>query len=470
MNRNSSNYYSITLTAALLLASFFFLAEVTLAEDGSPVSPKVEEETPKAAPTETLSAPVSSEWTNHFQATTVTQARGGITSPYAGPNSLSAAYENRTSITATLFTGHKLWKDAYAIVNPEESAGGGLSGTHGIAGFPNGEIYRVDDPNPKINLSRAFVQQDIGLGGETEKIEDDLNQFEATKAIDRLTVVAGKFSLNDYFDDNTYSHDPRTQFLNWALMDNAAWDYAADTRGYTWGLYLELHLTQWSFRFAIVQEPTVANQLDLDPHLLHANSENYESEYRYNLFARPGKARLLFFTNHADMGNYQESLTLAAQTQSTPDITQTRNYSTKWGFGLNVEQEITSDLGVFSRLSWNNGTTESWAFTEVDRAFSVGGSLKGTSWHRSSDNVGVAIMVNGLSQGHFSYLSAGGLGFMLGDGQLKYAPEEILEAYYLYKLSKPVGISPDVQFVNHPGYNSDRGPAAVYALRFHYEI
>jgi high affinity Mn2+ porin len=156
--------------------------------------------------TETLAPPVSSEslqvsdWSNHFQATTVTQARGRISSPYAGPNSLSAGYENRTSLTATLFTGHKLWKDAYGIVNPEESGGGGLSGTHGIAGFPNGEIYRVDDPNPKINLSRAFVQQDIELGGEVEKIDDDLNQFAATKTIDRFTVVAGKFSLNDYFD------------------------------------------------------------------------------------------------------------------------------------------------------------------------------------------------------------------------------------------------------------------------------
>jgi high affinity Mn2+ porin len=439
-----------TLTSAILAAAIF-IANVAYSDE----EPTTQD---------------SSDWTNHFQATTVTQARGRITSPYAAENSLAAGYENRTSLTATLFTGHKLWSGAYAIVNPEESAGSGLSGTHGIAGFPNGEIYRVDDPNPRINLARAFIQQDISLGGPTEKIEDDLNQFSATKAIDRVTIVAGEFSLNDYFDDNSYSHDPRTQFLNWALMDNGAWDYASDTHGYTWGLYLELHLTQWSVRFAAVQEPTVANQLDLDPHILKANSENAEVEYRYTIQEKPGKARFLFFTNHADMGNYQDSLNLAAQTHSLPDITQTRNYSTKWGMGLNFEQEVTSELGLFSRLSWNNGTTESWAFSEIDDAFSLGASLKGTPWHRPDDVTGLALVVNGLSHDHLTYLTAGGQGFMLGDGGLNYSPEEILEFYYLYKLSKPVGISPDFQYVRNPAYNADRGPAAVFALRLHYQI
>jgi high affinity Mn2+ porin len=417
--------------------------------------------------------PESSDWTNHFQATTVTQTRDRINAPYSAQNSLATGYENRTSVTSTLFTGHTLWKNAYALVNPEITGGSGLSGTHGIAGYPNGEIYRVDSPSPKLNLARALLEQDFGWGSETEKIEDDLNQFRATKPMDRVSIVAGKFSLNDYFDNNTYSHDPRTQFLNWALMDNGAWDYASDTRGYTLGLYGELHLTQWSFRFAVVQEPTVANQLDLDPHLLHANSENYEAEYRYTISTRPGKARLLFFTNHADMGNYQDSLLLAQQTETTPDITATRSYSTKYGFALNLEQEMTEDLGLFSRMSWNNGSTESWAFAEIDRAFSLGAALKGTSWHRPDDNVGLAIIVNGLSHDHLTYLTEGGQGFMIGDGRLNYAPEETLEFYYLYKLDKlikSVAISPDFQFVKNPAYNADRGPVAIYALRFHYEI
>lgn len=427
-------------------------------------------EAPSDSPGEPLENSAQDQWSNHFQATTVTQGRGRITSPYDGSNSLSEGYENRTSMTATLFTGHRLWENAFVFVNPEESAGGGLSGTHGIAGFPNGEIYRVDDPNPKINLSRAFIQQDIGFGGGKEKIEDDLNQFSATKDVDRLMIVGGKFSLNDYFDDNSYSHDPRTQFLNWSLMDNGAWDYAADTRGYTWGLVLDLHLSAWSFRFAVVQEPTVANQLDLDPHLLRAHSENYEVEYRYRLAEHAGKARLLYFSNQADMGNYQDSLNLALQSQSTPDITLTRSYSTKYGFGLDLEQEIGASIGMFSRLGWNNGDTESWAFTEVDRTASVGASFKGNLWNRPDDAVGLAAIVNGLSSVHATYLADGGQGFMLGDGALNYAPEEILETYYLCKISRPVGISPDFQYVKNPGYNADRGPAAIFALRFHYEI
>jgi high affinity Mn2+ porin len=425
---------------------------------------------PTASPNEALSPAEPDQWSNHFQATTVTQAKGAITSPYGGPHSLSEGYENRTSMTATLFTGHRLWKDAYAFVNPEESGGSGLSGTQGIAGFPNGEIYRVSDPTPQINLSRAFIQQDFELGGESEKIEDDINQFQAVKSIDRFTFVFGKFSLNDYFDNNTYTHDPRTQFLNWSLMDNGAWDYAADTRGYDWGFYFELHLTAWSFRFALVQESAVANGLDLDSHLLKAHAENFEVEYRYMLKEHPGKARLLSYTNQADMGNYQNTLNLAAQTHTTPDITQTRSYCTKYGFGLNLEQEISSNIGVFSRLGWNNGATESWAFTEVDRTESLGASIKGALWNRADDLVGGAVIVNELSSVHASYLAAGGEGFLLGDGALNYAPEEIFEAYYLYKLSRPVGISPDFQFVKNPGYNADRGPAAIFALRFHYEI
>jgi high affinity Mn2+ porin len=413
-----------------------------------------------------LAEAVTSDWNEHFQMTTVTQTHGAFPSPYQGQNSLSPGFEIPTSFTSTLFVGRKLWSDAYFFANPEESMGSGLSGTHGIAGFPNGEIYRVDDPSAKTNLSRLFFQQDFGLGGGKEQIEDDLNQFAAEKDVRRVSLVAGKFSLNDHFDGNSYSHDPRTQFLNWSLMDNGAWDYAADTRGYTWGIYSELHLEKWSLRLALVQVPKIANQLDMDGDIVHAHSGNLELEYRY----KTGVVRLLGYMNQARMGNYRQSINLAINSGSPPDITQTEGYSTKYGFGLGFEHELTPELGIFSRIGWDDGATETWAFTEIDRTFSLGGVLKGISWHRPSDIVGLAFILNGLSKDHADYLSAGGVGFMVGDGALNYAPEQILEIYYRFKIIKEFAISPDFQFVRNPGYNADRGPVPIYALRAHFEI
>lgn len=409
------------------------------------------------------------ENTFHFQATTVSQLHPSFDSPYFGQNSMSGPYESRTSLTSTIFVGHKLWKDGALYVNPELTALTGLSGTHGIAAFPNGEIYRVDDPSPKLNVSRLFIEQDIGLGGESEKIEDDINQLASVKDQERVTVVAGKFSLNDYFDDNTYSHDPRTQFLNWALMDNGAWDYAADTRGYTWGLYLELHEPSWSFRVASVLEPKVANQLALDPHFLQVRGDNAEFEYRYRVHdVHPGKIRLLAYRNVAHMGLYQDAI---AANPTAPDIISVEGPNlVKFGFGLNLEQGLTSDLGVFARAGWNNGTTETWAFTEIDRTLSAGMSLKGTSWSRPNDTVGAALIWDGLSKDHADYIAAGGYGFMIGDGALNYAPEEILETYYSYQLLREVAVSGDYQFVENPGYNHDRGPVHILSLRLHYQI
>jgi high affinity Mn2+ porin len=422
----------------------------------------------------------SSDWSNHFQMTLVSQLHGSFNAPYSGQLSLKPSFEDPTSLTATLFVGHRLWKNAYAFINPEEAAGAGLSQTHGIAAFPNGEIYRVDDPSPKTNLSRLFFQQDFEMGGGKEQLEDEPNVFGDMKDMDRITLVAGKFSLNDYFDDNTYSHDPRTQFMNWGLMDTAAWDYAADTRGYTWGLFLQYRLATWSFKFATVEVPVSANGLDMDGNIVHAHGDNAEIEYRYQLGAHPGRLRLMGYMNHANMGNYRTAIAQAASSGTTPDITATRSYSTKYGSGLNWEQEITPDLGIFSRIGWNDGATETWAFTEVDSSFSLGVSLKGTRWSRVDDVFGFAVMIDGLSKDHADYLSAGGIGFIVGDGPaagapqvgpyLSYAPEYVLETYYLCKITRNVGLTADFQYVNNPGYNSSRGPVPIVAGRVHLEL
>ncbi len=452
------NFQFLALFAAVSILSLPVRANVELTS--APAGPTLPHEQP--APDEPFTP---SNWSIHAQATLIPQWHGYFTSPYEGPNSLLGNPELDASFTSTLFLGKKLWKGAEIYFNPEAFGGNGLSHTHGVAGFPNGEIYRVDTPDPKLGLARLYLKQVLGFGGPEEDILDGQNQIATHEDISRLTVAVGRFSLNDFFDNNAYSHDPRTQFLNWSLMDNGAWDYAADTRGYTWGVYLEFNQANWAVRFASALEPSVANGMDYDFNLAQAQGNNLEFEYRYRVGSHPGVARLLGYANNAHMGSYAMALG-----SPTPDITRSEAYRTKYGFGLNLEQEITPILGVFSRLGWNNGETESWAFTEVDDTVSFGASLKGGLWTRSDDTLGLALVVNGLSHDHAAYLAAGGMGFILGDGRLDYAPEEILETYYNFVVYKFFAVAADFQEVIDPGYNRDRGPVSIYAIRVHCEL
>ena len=405
-------------------------------------------------------------WGLHFQATSVTQGHPSFPASYSGFNSLSPDAETATSVTSTLFAEAKVWINGEIYMSPEILYGSGISGTLGLAGAPNGEIYRVDNPDPKLNLSRIYLKQVFGMGERKEFKAADLEQLAGFYNQKRLTVVIGKFSLVDFFDNNSYSDDPRTQFLNWSIMYNGAWDFAADTRGYTWGIVLELQEPSWAIRFGSVQVPEQANQMSLDGNLSKAHGDNLELEYRYSIKDRPGATRLMSYVNYAHMGNYRETLNNPSYGM---DITQDRQYRIKYGFGFNFEQEVTSNLGFGLRLGWNDGATETWAFTEIDRSASLTMSLKGASWNRSADNLGIGIVVNGLSQDHADYLAAGGYGFIIGDGRLSYSPEEILETYYLWKPAPYLGITPDFQFVNHPAYNTDRGPVLIMGIRVHVE-
>ena len=403
----------------------------------------------------------------HGQGTVVSQGNWKFRSPYEGPNSLRPILNERTTETATLYLDAKLWHGADVVFNPELSGGRGLSGTTGLAGFPNGEATRVGIPQPTPYVARLFLRQAIGLGGEQEDVEDGPNQLAGKRDVNRVTVRIGKMAATDNFDDNAYSHDPRTQFLNWSLMYNGAWDYPANTRGYTYGATVELNQKDWAWRYGVFGEPTEANGSEIDPRFLRANGHVTEFEYRFTTDNRPGKARLLAYWNNAHMGNYREALALAAG--GPPDVTATRAYRAKYGFGLNLEQELADDLGAFARLGWNDGRTESWAFTEIDRTASAGLLWKGTSWSRPEDRVGLAVVVNGVSGPHRDYLAAGGVGFIVGDGALRYGPEEILEAFYSLQVRKGIVVSLDLQGVNNPAYNRDRGPAGIAGVRAHFE-
>ena len=407
----------------------------------------------------------------HFQTTVISQKHAYVSADYSGPNSLQQRESTKTSLSATLFMGLRLPKDFGAIYfDPEVTGGEGLSGVTGIASFPNGDISHVGTPEPQPYVARAYYQKSFDLGGEREHVDSDANQLAGYQPEKRLTFTFGKVASPDFFDNNTYSHDPRTQFMNESLMDDSAWDYPADTRGYTVGGVIEYNEPAWAVRYGAFQEPTQANGGSLDGHIPQALGHVLESEYRWTLGEQAGEVRPMAYINTAHMGNYGEAIELGRATGTTPDVTATRTYSAKYGFSLSAEQAITADLGIWGRAGWNDGHTESWAFTEVDRLGSLGISLKGTAWNRPDDVFGFAGAIAGLSNDHRDYLRDGGLGFIIGDGQLNYAPEEVLEAYYLIKVAEHVFVTPDLQFVDHPAYNSDRGPVYIGGVRGHVEF
>jgi high affinity Mn2+ porin len=413
---------------------------------------------------------VPEDWMARFQSTGIYQAHPSFPSPLRGPNSLPSDTELRETLTATAYLATRPWRGAEFYVDPEATQGFGLGHTVGIAGFPNGEASKAGSNTPKVALARYFVRQVIGLGGDTEFVGPDTNQLASRYDVNRLTLTFGKMSASDFLDENAYSHDPRTQFMNWSLWESAAWDYPADARGYTYGAVADLNQKRWALRWGWFLMPREANAKALEARFLHTFGTAVELETRHEILGQPGKLRWLAFANKANMGSYSAALAAAAGSGSPPQIAAVRSSRVKWGGALNLEQAITDELGLFTRLSWNDGRSESFAFTEIDRSAALGLSLKGKEWGREHDTVGMGYVVNGIAEPHRRYLAAGGLGFLLGDGALAYGPERILESYYDIKLLDPLDLAFDYQHVANPGYDRLRGPVHVFAARVHVEF
>jgi high affinity Mn2+ porin len=430
----------------------------------SPVAAQQASGAPPPPATNDAPAP-ERDWSLHGQLTWQLQGHGSFDSPYEGPNSFQSRKETRGSFTSTLFLGGRLWTGGEAYVNVELIAGQGLSRVLGLSAPPNGETYRVDSTRLKANLARLFLRQTFALGGDGEAQDDGENQLQGRRAARRIVVTAGKFSGTDVFDANAYAHEPRTQFNNWSLWANAAWDYPADTRGYTWGVALEAYRDAWAVRLGSFMEPKEANGLEFDHDVSRAHGDVLEVEHDHSLSGRKGAVRVLAFWNHARMGVYREALDLAP---GSPDITTTRAPGrSKYGFGLNLEQEIVPGLGGFLRAGWNDGRTESWAFTEIERTLALGATVQGEAWKRPRDLFGIAVALNGINRDHRDYLSAGGLGFMLGDGALNASTEKVLDAFYRASLASFAAVTLEVEHYWNPAFNQDRGPVTVYGFRLH---
>ncbi len=406
-------------------------------------------------------------WLLNGQSTLIFQAQPGFHSPYAGENSLPSDDHVRETFSLDIYAGVRLWEGAELYGNMEFYQGFGFHNTRGIAAFPNGEAYKAGSKYGDVIWPHIMLRQTIGFGGEQETIEGGLLQMAGKVDVNRLTVTVGRFAVFDQFDVNAYAHDSRGQFMNWALLDAGAFDYAADAFGYTQGISVEFNQKRWGFRWGAFIAPKESNGIDLDWNIFRQWQQVAEIEVRYALNEHPGKIRLLGWIERANMGSYSETL---AHPELNMDVTQTRRFRLQGGAVLGLEQQLGINLAGFIRIGWRDGRSEVWQFTDIDRSLSAGLSLKGKSWGREKDTVGLAWNLEGLSSSHREYLEAGGIGPLVGDGRLNYGLESVIETTYDAELRKGVHVAMGYQLVSNPGYNKDRGPVSIFSARLHFEF
>jgi high affinity Mn2+ porin len=401
----------------------------------------------------------------HGQTTFLQQYATPFHAPYGGPNSL-VSNQGRETWDATLDLGVRLWTGAEFWIDPEIDQGFGLSDTLGVAGFTSGEAYKVGESTPYGRVPRAFIRQTIDLGGDIQKVDPTANQFGDSQTANRLVLTLGKFAVTDVFDTNKYAHDPRADFMNWSLVDTGTFDYAADAWGFTYGASAEWYQGQWTVRGGVFDLTVIPNSTDLD-----TTFEQFqwigEIERRYELWGQPGKLAVTGFLSRGRMGSFEDAIQLAAATGGPADIAAVRHYNSRGGVSVNLEQQITEDLGLFARAGFANGDVEPYNFADIDRTVAAGLSLSGKQWGRADDTVGLAGVVNGISGVHQAFLNDGGLGILIGDGMLPHpGPEQIIETYYALPVSY-FRLTLDYQFIVNPGYNEDRGPVSVLSARLH---
>jgi hypothetical protein len=444
--------------------------DATAQLDSSPSDPQV---SPQAQQPVTMVDHNQERYWLAGQINVIGQAYGSFPALYSGPNSLRSTAQAAVSNVLTLYTGLMVNQHTEIELHIESAGGHGVSEALGLAGFTNLDVVRNPDLGQTPYVARFMIREIIPLSSETIEADRGPLAIASRLPAKRIELRVGKFSAVDFFDVNAVGSDSHLQFMNWTIDNNGAYDYAANTRGYTWGLIAEYDDRKWALRFGLAMMPKVANGPHLDADLFRARGDNIELEIHRGLIPhRDGTIRVLSYVNHADMGSYREAIQeyRAGQT-STPDIITTRSQGRiKYGFGINLEQPITSRLRSFARLGWNDGKNESFAYTECDRTSSFGADLKGDFWRRPLDKVGAALVVNGITGDHREYLRLGGVGFILGDGNLNYGTEQIFESYYTAHLWRGLFVSADGQHVSNPGYNRDRGPVWVGSLRVHIDF
>jgi len=442
-----------------------------------------------AADADTAIGWTNPDWLNfHAQNTDIVQHTPGFSAQYSGPHSLNSAGETKETVSVDFLVGARLWNGGELHADALVWQGFGLSHTTGALAFPNGEAFKAGTTSPNEMLSRLFVRHTVGFGGEQEDVPDGPLALAGKQDISRLTLTIGRMSFLDIFDRNTYAGDPRTQFMNWALMANLAWDYGQDSIGYSLGATAELNQPDWTLRYGFFEMPAYINAGNVgsgnggeDQFLTHPARGSFEPifksyamaaefEKRYRAITRPGAVRLLAWLDDASRDTFQAATAVLLTQGPNADISSVQGYHHSYGFGLNWEQGVTDSVGMFSRLGWNNGTAQALEFADANWSASVGVSIQGNAWNRANDTIGVGGVISGLSPALRNYLIAGGLGIELGDGALNYAPEKALDAYYNFQWVKGIYATADYQRVANPGANRARGPVNILGFRFHCEL
>jgi high affinity Mn2+ porin len=432
---------------------------------------------PPTAPV--ASSDPSQTWNWHMQNTITGQGYPSFSAKYSGLNSLPTAGQARESVSLDFFAGRRLWRGAEFHLDMLTWQGFGLDETLGIEAFPNAEAYKIGVRYPHEDIARFFIRQTIGLGGDKEAVPSDQLTLAGYQQASRLTFTVGRYSSKDIFDNNAYANDPRTQFMNWAFVANAVWDYPADALGYTTGLSAELERPKWALRYGFFQLVNQRNGFTAEDRYLMWSGDSSagdgrffynwgmvaEGERRYRIGGHPGTLRPLAYLNQGEFGSYKAALSVPGA-----NISQTAALRHSYGFGLNAEQEISKNFGVFSRLGWNDGHNEAWLYTDADHSGSLGVSVKGDAWRRSGDSAGLAGVISGISKVNQQYLEAGGTGILDGDGNLNYGREFALETYYDHTFPRKIHCALDYQFVANPAFNRDRGPVSIFGTRIHWEF
>jgi high affinity Mn2+ porin len=469
------NNYLIFRSRSALLAGVLLLAGRCPGQDAAPTPGLPAGATngalpPAAATPADIAANNAAEirrnWNIHAAATYVGDWHPGFPAQYSGPESLDNHAASAETAALDLYLGARLWDGAEFHLDGLFWQGFGFNHTLGIEAFPSAEAYKIGAAKGNIAPTRVFIRQTIGLGGPQEPVTDDSLHLGGMQDISRITLTVGEISVLDIFDQNTYAGDPATQFLNWALVGNEAWDYPADSLGYITGIAAELNQPNWTARYGFFQMPSVQNGMAVNQQYLQAWGMVTEFERRFVILNHPGAVRLLGFLNRVDSGTYAD----AVDSPARPAVVANPSYRLNYGFGLNAEYELAGSVGAFARLGWNAGQTPDWTYADVQKSASAGLSVKGDFWHRPNDTVGLAGVINGISRAQQQYFEAGGMGILAGDGALSYGLEKSLETYYKYQIYKNFNVTADYQYVVNPAYNAARGPVSVLSARLHWDF
>jgi high affinity Mn2+ porin len=453
--------------AAVAAIALLCAPHATLAQTSGPTP----QPTPVPVTPEQADQVTVEQWAIHGQTTYTQQLQPAFRSPFAGPQSLPADANGRETWDATLYLGFRPWQGAEIWFNPEADQGFGIGNSFGVAGYVSGEAYKLGQADPYYRMARAFFRQTIDLGGETQKIDSDLNQLRGLQTANRVVLTIGKVSVVDIFDTNKYAHDPRNDFLNWAIIDAGSFDYAADAWGTTYGAAAEWYQGRYAARVGLFDLSNVPNSTQLTLPLLRQTQFVAELEENHTLWDEPGKIKVLYWLSRGNLGTYSDALALAYATGTTPSVLAVANYRSKYGVAFNLEQQIVTDLGLFMKAGWSQGGVQQDDFTDINASIAMGLSLAGGRWGRPDDTVGLAGVINEISAVGSHYLAAGGLGGIVGDGALyKSGPEDILETYYSFAAFSWAKVTADYQYVVNPAYNQQRGPVSVFALRLHAEF